>query len=200
MTYLTCKRLRPRLMMQAGTPRICHASSHHSCIAVSMLQTHDSNKARTENNSHADTLETAGKLLFLSTPLPQPHAPADTEDGMGSLHQSAGDQDAGMPAIPTSPLMATPHHVAAMHVGKPQMICFALQAMQRVAIESPLTNLLIFLLRQHRLKKPVLFGSLPSTVATVYDVDLSIPAIHVELHECLRLIVLLFCRHFHLCS
>ena len=39
---------------------------------------------------------------------------------MASLHQSGEDQSARMPTILVSPLMATPRHVATMHVGKPQ--------------------------------------------------------------------------------
>ena len=66
---------------------------------------------------HAGILESAEQLLSLGTPLSQPHAPANTEDGMGRLPQNAE-----MPAIPANSLMATPHHVATMHDGKPQVV------------------------------------------------------------------------------
>ena len=72
-------------------------------------------------NRHAATLENSRAAAFFSTPLSQPHAPANTEDDVGSLHQSAGDQNARMPAIPTRFLMATPHHMVTMHLGKPQV-------------------------------------------------------------------------------
>ena len=67
-------------------------------------------------------LKSAGQLLSSGTPPSQPHAQANTEDRIGSLHQSSGDQTAGTPAIPASPFMAAPHHVATMHVGKPQLV------------------------------------------------------------------------------
>ena len=63
---------------------------------------------------HADVLESAEHLLSLSTPPAQPHAPATTEGA--SL-----DNCAGSPATPARSLMATPHHVATMREGKPQV-------------------------------------------------------------------------------
>ena len=109
-------------MIQAGTSRICHNASHYFCTISSMLFTFKVQQANLNSIYNAAMLESAGQLLSLSTPPSQPHASANTEDGMGRLHQSAGDQSAGMPAIPASPLMATPHHVATMHVGKPQPV------------------------------------------------------------------------------
>ena len=96
----------------------CAHQSSNVIVSMNLTWVQQSQKFLTlKVVAHAGTLESAEKLLSLSTQLSQPHAPANIEDGMGSLHQSAE-----MPAIPPSSLMATPHHVATMHAGKSQIV------------------------------------------------------------------------------